>query len=386
MSPNPPRGARWALALGLAERHARWVRGLAEQHRARTDGKVVTGYHNSNYIVPLGWRLAVLLRTMPFRARVKCRTPLQAVEVVPRVWPRENDVLKVVTRHLRETPRCLIDLGDWQMHTYHPGSPLSELGPDGPVRPEMMAALAEFFTRTAAVPRAELPPLPDSWPADGDSTGFLNWLVDFTEGQVHRPNRARFEALFEAVGIRPHVMTEFKRDMPQLHRRPFCLLHTDVHRANIIVHGPDFAVIDWELALYGDPLHDLATHLVRMNYDKDQQVEMRGLWRDAMERSGFGELTAGLDTDLQVYVDFEYAQSVFPDIMRAALSLPEAAAGDDYARAAAQVCRALLRAAEPLKLAQAPEHAEVEAALRDWHAGVPARDALLGQLAADGGR
>lgn len=361
----------------LATRRARWVSRLAAEHRERPDGRVVTGYHNSNYIVPLGWRLALLLGTAPFRARVKCRTPLQAVEVVPRIWPSENEILTVVTRHLKEVPRCLVDFGDWSMHAYHAGSPLSERDPLLPLRPGLLRALAAFFARTAAVPPDELPPLPADWPEDGDTNGFLHWLIDFTESRVHRPNRAHFAALFEAVGIRPHAMAEFEDRSPRLAARPFCLLHTDVHRANIIVDGRDVAVIDWELALYGDPLHELATHLVRMDYDKDQHGQMRALWREAMEDAGLVAHTAGLDTDLQVYLDFEYAQSVFPDVMRAALALPVRARGDDFQAATARVCRALRRAAEPLKL-EVPDRREVAAALRDWHADAARRSALVG--------
>ncbi|MEI5099203.1 phosphotransferase [Streptomyces sp. PmtG] len=359
MSPPSPSGRPLGVPQAppgrLAARRARLVRRLADDHLKRPDGQVVIGHHNENYIVPLGWRLALLLRTMPFRARVKCRTPLAAVEVVPRVWPNENDLLDVVTRHLPEVPRCLVDFGAWSMHGYHAGSPLSGAVPTGPVPVRLLDELAEFFARTAAVPKDELPPLPPDWPADGDSTGFLDWLVDFTERRVHRPNRAHFDVLFEALGIQRHVMTGFKHDSAGLTRRPFCLLHTDVHRANIIVDRRELAVIDWELALYGDPLHDLATHVVRMDYDKEQQDLMPRLWRAAMERAGLGELTAGLDTDLQVYLDFEYAQSVFPDIMRAALSLPDAATVEDYWLAAAPVCAALRRAAEPLKLERAPD-------------------------------
>lgn len=51
--------------------------------------------------------------------------------------------------------------------------------------------------------------------------------------------------------------------------RPFSLLHTDLHRDNVIFsyHGdPPLICVDWELATYGDPVHDLATHLVRTAY------------------------------------------------------------------------------------------------------------------------
>lgn len=356
------------VALG---RYDRLVRRLATAHRERPDGEVVTGYHNSNYIVPLGWRLALLLRTMPFRARVKCRTPLQATEVAPRIWPRESELLKVVTHHLPEVPRCLLDFGDWSMHAYRAGRPLTEVDESQLHADELMTRLADFFARTVSVPESELPPRPDGWPEDGDSNGFLTWLIDFTEERVRRANRRRFAALFEDIGIRRHAMAEFKKRAPRLRERPFCLLHTDVHRANIVIDRKEIAVIDWELALYGDPLHDLATHLVRMDYDKEQQFRMRRRWIEAMEEAGRRELTEGLDVDLPVYLDFEYAQSVFPDVMRAALSLPvRAPADDDFERAAAQVCRALLRAAEPLCLEEVPDRARAVEAVRAWHARV----------------
>ncbi|MCX4666101.1 aminoglycoside phosphotransferase family protein [Streptomyces sp. NBC_01381] len=367
MSSPLHRRAQQALVCRLVASREAMIRRLAASHRERPNGEVVTGHHNSNYIVPLGWWLALFLGTMPFRARAKCRTPLQAVEVVPRIWPSEAEILKVVTRHLKEVPRCLVDFGDWSIHAYMAGRPLSEAVPDGPVGEKILEAFADFFARKARVPESELPARPDGWPEPGDSQGFLEWLVDFTEGRVHRPNRGRFDMLFEEVGIRPDAMTKFTVGRPKLTPRPFCLLHTDVHRANVVVDLKRIAVIDWELALFGDPLHDLATHLVRMDYSKDEQVRMRELWVDAMEGSGHSSMAVGLDTDLPVYLDFEYAQSVFPDIMRASISLPAAPDVSEYAGAARQVCRALRRAVEPLALEKVPDKRHVVAALRAWH-------------------
>ncbi|MFF1714935.1 HAD-IA family hydrolase [Streptomyces sp. NPDC058268] len=350
--------------------HQALVRRIADSYRERPDGRVANGHHNVNYVVPLGWSLALLL-LMPFRTQVKCRTPLAGMEVVPRIWPSEAQLLSVVTRYLREVPRCVADFGDWSMHAYRDGQTLSDVNPDGPVDDELMRSFADFFARTAGVPEEELPPRPEDWPESGDSQSFLDWLIDFTEDRVHRPNRGRFDALFEAVGIRADAVTKFKRDSdrPSLTSRPFCLLHTDVHRANVVIDQDEIIVIDWELAIYGDPLHDLATHLVRMGYDKDEQKRMTRLWAEAMVRAGHEDMTAGLDTDLGVYLDFEYAQSVFPDVIRAALALPAYSDEDDFRAAALKVCRALRRAAEPLKLADVPDERLVARALRDWHAG-----------------
>ncbi|MEU6122691.1 HAD-IA family hydrolase [Streptomyces sp. NPDC047123] len=371
MPSPPPRSPHEAPKSGRRES---WIRCLADTHRDHPDRQVVAGHHNVNYVVPLGWRLAVLLNTMPFRARVKCRMPRETVEVVPRIWPSETDLLAVVSRHLKEVPRCFRDFGDWSLHSYRAGRALSDLRPQGPVGERLMGLFADFFARTAAVPDAELPPRPDGWPRSENSQGFLHWLIRFTEEEVHQANLWRFDDLFAALGIPSDAMARFRgaADRPSLTPRPFCLLHTDVHRANVIVDRKDVAVIDWELAMYGDPLHELATHLVRMDYPQDEQAAMESLWSEAMRAAGLGRMTEGMATDLQVYLDFEYAQSVFPDVMRAALDLtgladgPEAA---DYAGAAARVGRALRRAAGPLKLEEAADEDRAEQALRDWYAG-----------------
>ncbi|WP_369170340.1 aminoglycoside phosphotransferase family protein [Streptomyces sp. R28] len=330
---------------------------------------MLKGHHNTNYVLRVGLLPALVIGVMPY-TRFKYRVPLKTVEVVPRIWPREADVLEVVCRHLREVPRCLAvlgELGDRSLHRYRRGKALSERNPDGEIDEKLMREFAAFFVRTAQVPVGELPPPPADWPDDGDSDGFLRWLVDFTEQRVHHPNRDRFGDLFDAVGIPQDAMTAFKANHHGLTSRPFKLLHTDVHRANVVVRRGRIAVIDWELAIYGDPLHDLATHLVRTGYGKAQQDRMVELWAQAMERAGCAELTAGLHQDLDTYLAFEYAQSVFPDVMRAALDLRGDAEERHFRAAAERVSRALGRAREPLRLVEVPDLEQIVEALRKWH-------------------
>ncbi|MFF5305075.1 phosphotransferase [Streptomyces sp. NPDC013161] len=332
---------------------------------------MLKGHHNVNYILPLGLVLACLLGTVPF-ARIKYRVPLQTIEVVPRIWPQEADVLEVVCRYLREVPRCLAVMGDRSLHRYRAGSALSERNPNGFVGEELMRSFAAFFVKTALVPVEELPAPPRGWPNDGDSDGFLRWLVDFTEERVHLPNRDRFGTLFDAVGIPKDAMLRFSESHHELTPRSFKLLHTDVHRANVVVSKKHLSVIDWELAIYGDPLHDLATHIVRMGYGKQEQERMTDLWASAMERAGLSELTAGLYEDLGAYVAFEYAQSVFPDVMRAALAIPGDADEQHFRAAGEQVSRTMGRAREPLDLVEVPSLEQMVEALRTWHsAAVP---------------
>ncbi|MET7363608.1 aminoglycoside phosphotransferase family protein [Streptomyces sp. NPDC005562] len=347
---------------------AELVRRLGASLRSNAGGRLITGHHNTNHIVPLTWPLALLLGKPPFGAHAKFRTPIPAPEVCPRAWPREADVLAVVSRHLSEVPRCLADFGTETMHEYRSGECLADLAQYGqPVPEEVMVDLAAFFARAAGVPGSELPPLPADWPASGDSTGFLRRLAAWTERHVRLPHEERFGPLFDAFGIPQDAMTAFGWRRPPLTPRPFCLLHTDVHRANVIVEGAGICVIDWELALYGDPLHDLATHLVRMEYDADERERMVKLWADAMSAAGLDVLTEGLASDLPVYVDFEHAQSVYPDLMRAALTLPPAPKDFDFAAAAWRMCRSVRRAAEPLGLPAVPDEEAATEALIRWY-------------------
>ena len=326
---------------------------------------MLKGHHNTNYVQRLGLSLSLLLGVMPF-VRFKYRVPMKTQDVAPRIWD-EVDVLEVVCRYLREVPRGLAVLGDRSLHRYLRGKTLGERNPDGRVDNELLGEFAAFFVRTALVPAGELPARPEDWPADGDSDNFLHWLVDFTENRVHLPSRARFGDLFDTVGIPLDAMTAFRTSHQALTSRPFVLLHTDVHRANVVLHRKGISVIDWELATYGDPLHDLATHIVRMGYSEDEQQWMIALWAKAMEEAGLGPLTAGLHEDLGTYLDFEYAQSVFPDVTRAALALPAAARERHFRAAGERVSRAMHRAREPLRLHHVPDSEQIVEALRKWH-------------------
>ncbi len=348
------------------------MRFFAGRRRLSADGEVVVGHHNSNHILPLGRPLAYLLGMDSGQMRANFRVPLETVEAVPRLW-RESEVLRVVSERMDDVPRCLWDFGDWSVHAYVAGRSLSEETGREPVGEERITRLARFFARLADVPADALPPRPSDWPDSGDSQAFLHRLAAYTEHQVHRRNRPRFGALFKALEIPSGMVDDFLRSRPELTRRPFTLLHTDVHRSNVIVtpteDGERLSVLDWELCLYGDPLHDLATHVVRMGYSDTERKLATERWAEAMERAGHTALTAGLDRDLDTYLGFEYVQSVFPDVMRAALALPDEPDTEDVVTAAHQVRRALHRAWEWLTPESDPvDEATAVRALREWHA------------------
>ncbi|RAJ66877.1 aminoglycoside phosphotransferase (APT) family kinase protein [Streptomyces sp. Amel2xB2] len=341
------------------------------RHRRSPGGFSLQGHHHDNYVLPLSEPLASIVRESPGRLGT-FRTRQSTVRVLPRVW-RETAVLRAVREHLPEVPRPLFSFGRHALHTYIEGVPLTETAPAGrPVGDATLARIAALFGRIGEVPADALPKLPREWRGGTgcDSARFLTNLALFAHHKVYRRNCPRFGSLFRALEIPDDAVERFVREAKQLTPRPYALLHTDVHRGNLLVReNGELALVDWELATFGDPLHDLATHVVRMGYDDEERRRLVAFWRREMRDRGLTGRLAGMEQDFPVYLDFEYAQSVFPDTIRAASALPVRAAEEDFDVAAASVHRALCRARDSLALDAVPGHGEVKEALRSWHRG-----------------
>ncbi|MDQ0600776.1 aminoglycoside phosphotransferase (APT) family kinase protein [Streptomyces canus] len=342
------------------------------QRYARALGSFGRGHHNLNYMVrPLtGYsNLVGVEEGQP----VTVRLPIpSALPVVIRTWEDEGAVLNSIRRYLPHVPQCLVKREGMTILSYVEGVPLSSICPNGKrVDSDLVSALAGLFADMAQVPRQHLPPLPLFWPRSSkNSKAYLRTLAAAAEEQIRRRNWGRFGGLFAMLGIPEDAMTQFAERVPPLIRRPFSLLHTDLHRDNVIVsyHGdPPLICVDWELASYGDPLHDLATHLIRMQYPTDQWQAVIGAWRETMDRRN-SSAVEGLDRDLQHYLAFERAQSVYPDVMRAATSLADSSGQQrDLDAATNAVYEALRVAEEPLRLKKVPDKSEIERVLFRWN-------------------
>ncbi|MFE4945564.1 phosphotransferase [Streptomyces sp. NPDC056641] len=159
---------------------------------------------------------------------------------------------------------------------------------------------------------------------DGDSAAFLDRLIGFTEDQVYRRHGEPYQRLFEELGVGAEALVRLRKRAVGLRRRPFSLLHCDLHRKNLIVdrHG-DLWIIDWELAMIGDPLYDLATHLHLMRYPRREEAGVVRRWQRAVERAREGS-SYGWEDDLPLLLAYKRVQSVYTDVIRTALLLGEA--------------------------------------------------------------
>ncbi|MGV9250592.1 phosphotransferase [Streptomyces sp. NPDC003697] len=361
-------GAPPPLRRPPGERAARDVQAFVR--RAADAGRTSGGHHHRDRVLPLTGHVARLLgRPAGTSVLVRIR-PTGTPPVAVRTWDDEARILDAVRSVLPHTPRCLWEGDGFAIHSHVDGVPLSGVHPDGtPVGSGLIEALTGLLARLAQVRRGALPPLPAGRSGnDTDSQGFLRTLARQADRQIRQAGRPVFGGLFAALGVPEDALVRLADRAPAMTRRPYGLLHTDLHRGNLIVpHGgvPPLVCVGWELAGYGDPLHDLATHLVRMRYPSSQWDEVIAAWAAAMRRIRPAAVH-GLARDLPHYLAFERAQSVYPEVMRAAGALEDAPGQESLEEATARVHRALRTAAEPLGLRNVPGPEEIERVLFRW--------------------
>ncbi|MDW4907854.1 aminoglycoside phosphotransferase family protein [Streptomyces sp. ADMS] len=338
---------------------------------ARNNGTPYNGQHNLNFVLPLTPEMARLV-PLAEGTEVMVRIPRRGVpSVTVKTWPCEEAAILVAIKDVvRGAPTCLMeDWGESELYTFAPGASLAAFHRDGTsVDGELIAAMTGVLARLALVRRDALPRLPANWPKEGDSRAFLRHLAGLADRDIRQANVPAYGPLFRALGIPDDGLTALAARLPAMTSRPYSLLHADLHRGNVIipfVPDPPVRVVDWELATYGDPLHDLAVHLVRTRYPEHQEKEVIATWEEMMLRTSPTSVR-GLHEDLSHYLDFERAQSVYPDVIRAAHELEKSFDRPHLADAVHQVHRALTAAAGPLALRNVPDPAEIADVLDRW--------------------
>lgn len=324
------------------------------------------GYHHETYVIPLPATVAG-----PRPVRAKCREPRNNLLWCDRrCFASEEALLRALQGRISGIPD-LIEVADGvRLQRFIEGRTLGSLHESGEGIPDSIAVqILDLFRQMARVTPASLEAerlcMPGDRPAEGDSAGFLERLVCFAEQRVYGENVDRFPGLFASLGLDEDSFKSLRKHVAGLHDRPFCLLHADLHRENFIVDGTGgLWTIDWELATFGDPLYDLATHLYLLRCPTPQSDEMARRWCEVMEEERPGS-SNGWEEDLPKLLDFKRAQSVFTDIVRATQTLdvcPEAG-GCALETAAVKVKSVMDAAAVPLALDSPPALKEVEHAL-----------------------
>jgi aminoglycoside phosphotransferase (APT) family kinase protein len=207
--------------------------------------------------------------------------------------------------------------------------------------------------------------LPAGWPADGQAPEFARRLSAITD-DVFTRFQPEFGDLFAQLGIPADPLAAVLTRWAALHPRPFRLLHTDIHRKNMIVARGRTFFLDWELALWGDPVYDLAVHLHKMGYSPAERQGLQTAWLAAVPSDASGKW----EPDLDAYLGHERVKSAIVDTVRYTKML---ASGSVTAERAAALVRKLavkLRAAHDTggnwAARKPPGQKEIMALIRNW--------------------
>ncbi|WP_339130194.1 phosphotransferase [Streptomyces sp. f51] len=326
------------------------------------------GYHHVTYVCPLPGATG---KGEP--ARWKGREPRPGLLWFDRrCFASEEQLLRALDGRIDGIPD-LIQVGPTGLQRFIEGKTLGALyGSGGEIPPHLTGQIVSLFEQLARVRPDSLTAERTCTSADrsfeGDTDGFLERLILFTQERVYQRNRPEFEGLFHALGLYGISFDHLRKHASGLTDRPFRLLHADLHRENFVVDKEErLWTIDWELAMFGDPLYDLATHLYLMRYPADQEGWMAEQWCEAVESAAPGG-SADWEADLPKLLAYKRAQSVFTDVIRTALSLKQERRVDEglLAQAGARLQKVLSAGAEPLGMSEVPTPDSVTAALGRW--------------------
>lgn len=244
------------------------------------------------------------------------RAPLPRAERMDlSIWP-EPAVLAAIRQYVPAAPvlRAVSHDPPYQVHDWIDGTVLDAEAPRGARVPEsVLAQCVDLFGQLREVPRDRLPPLPGGWPDDGDCAGFAERLLAVTRG-VHARFAERYATLWRSLEIPVDPFAPLA--LGRLRSRPFQVVHCDVHRKNIILAGRRNArvcrFLDWELALFGDPVYELAVHLHKMAYLPDEEQALCRIWEQVCRADQW----PGWQEDLRTYRDHERVKSAIVDSVR----------------------------------------------------------------------
>ncbi|MER7727870.1 phosphotransferase [Streptomyces sp. NPDC096323] len=329
------------------------------------------GYHHETYAFPLPAGDGSGRQTW-----WKCRDPRAGLLWFDlRAFASERELVRALQGSITRIP-AVIEREEVSLYTFVEGRTLGEVCPPGqPLSARHSGQLGVLFGELVSV-RPESVLASAGWVAGGhpagwkdDSAAFLAQLIDFTDVHIYQRHLPRYHALFRDLGIPGGALDGLREATRALVPRPSALLHGDLHRENFIVDGrDDLWTIDWELAVVGDPLYDLATHLHLMGYPADQESRITGIWRRAVEGARPGS-SEGWEADLPVLRAYKRAQSVYTDVIRTALALGELTAEQRLRQLARPVRRiegALAAARRTLGLTREPSADSVAAAYARW--------------------
>lgn len=266
--------------------------------------KTLTGFYNHNYKLYDG--------DTPYLFRFP-------IKDAPRMDPRafeEQDVLKLLSGQSISVPKLICDDLEkgFYVEAFIDGFTLDNRYPPGKKIPEKyLDQIAQFYYDTTQLETGAFKGIIDkAWPTSGSNALFFEAVCAFSE-KVFERSRKTHGKYYDFLGLGDDPYAVLKEKAKDLAERPWCFMHADLHRGNIMVDRQDrLWFIDWELGLYGDILLCIAAHLHRTRYFEAEREMLIGKIKQQLPQN----FLINFDQDLDFYLTFEAMKSVITDTVR----------------------------------------------------------------------
>ncbi|MGH3694869.1 MAG: phosphotransferase [Pseudonocardiaceae bacterium] len=183
--------------------------------------------------------------------------------------------------------------------------------------------------------------------------------------QVYATSRDQYAPQFQDFGFPTEPLVLIEAAWSSLTRRPLVCVHADIHRKNMIIKNGTSYFLDWELALWGDPVYELAVHFHKMGYAPAERDHVVELWQAALRP----EYTAGWEHDLDVYLAHEQIKSAIVDTVRYSQAFVDPSyAPEPHHVLVDKLTVKINNAYRRWGITERVDTATVEATLRDWAA------------------
>ncbi len=330
--PVPVRAPYWTPDERVPERPdfpRSAVREALAAERVAPPGCVIRGttHRNSIVYVPSRGVRVVVRRLVPDRARLeRCflseHAVLAAIERsgVPVRAPR---VLALGTDHAGgvAASRVLGTSGEdedaFAIHSYEGLSGLScegpstaGTGPRHPVQGLLPREADDVVAQLEALTRVDHRLLDPA----AERVDFYAWLCEELAALVGRLPATSWR-LAREFGLPDGPRLREILGRHRVRQRDVALLHGDLNPWNLVRGaGPDagLVLIDWEMAMVGDPLYDLARHLHLTPTLPDIRTRMLTAWHRRLPE----RFTRGWEADLRLYRAIEVVRSAYVDLHR----------------------------------------------------------------------
>ncbi len=225
-------------------------------------GTSLTGYNNDNYLLDTG--IGQIMIRIP--VITKHETDIQMLS--------EGRVLRFLQNYDLNIPQVLFfdEKNRVLLEEYIDGDTLdTKYSVETEIPETVLSEIAGLMGKLHSINISEFPDPIDT------VTFSVRSFYEFVHNQIKETCGnlyTKASDLYGAMNIKKEDLDAFFLISPTvLNERQPCLCHCDVHRKNLLLDKKkQLWLLDWELALIGDPLYDLAIHFQKMRYSDEEKI------------------------------------------------------------------------------------------------------------------